>query len=213
MSSIHGRCCVDTIFMDSQSSEDGKWHAVGMFVICALGLEVGRPLSTENIKIHRKVTTASEVGAITSCGIKTCVDTSWKCLIFFYVTRCGAFLSSLDELSRFGLTETQVYARLPAVSRLLHSPPAALSLWYSQQECVEWYYWLLLNLTDILSPLNNLYPPQWIGLRTVSLMMSHVHPRRQSDSIFVFTWWLFRDSQILSGKLSAGVKGSFFFQQ
>ena len=47
-----------------------------MFVICALGLEVGRPLSTENIKIHRKVTTASEVGTITSCGIKTCVDTS-----------------------------------------------------------------------------------------------------------------------------------------
>ena len=56
------------------------------FVICTLGLEVGHPLSTENIKIHHKVTTASEVEAIISCGIKICVvfwSKSWKCSIFF----------------------------------------------------------------------------------------------------------------------------------
>ena len=40
-----------------------------------------------------------------------------KVFNILYVTRRGASLSSLDELSRFGLAETQVYARLPAVSR------------------------------------------------------------------------------------------------
>ena len=40
-----------------------------------------------------------------------------KVFNILYVTRRGASLSSLDELSRFCLAETQVYARLPAVSR------------------------------------------------------------------------------------------------
>ena len=118
MSSIHGRCCVDTLFWWTPSlvkMENDTWLGHS-FVICALGLEVGHPLSTENIKIHSKVTTTSEVGAIISCGIKTCVDTSWECLIFFYVTRCGASLSSLVELSCFGLAETQATGVCPAPS-------------------------------------------------------------------------------------------------
>ena len=187
-------------------------------VICTLGLEVGHPFSTENIKIHSKVTTTSEVRPIICWGIKTCVDTLWKCLwkcSFFYMTRCGVSLSNLDEPFYVGLTDLRHHVYFhsqQSVGCYIHHGLRVLcdTVRKNVFKAIIDYCWIwqtrYLHSTPFIHPSG-----QGWGKYPWRCVMCTQEGSQIPPSIF--SPWLFRDSQILPGELSTGVKGNMWVSE